>query len=161
VTEPEEQEPDEPVGDETAPEAVPQRSRWRRFGVIGAIIGIAAAVVVPNVPRAQQVRLHLGPGSSRVTHLAARVAAGNSHTHVPPSADPWKSEGAWDRQATWRFDHGAPPSVTWSFELQNGEADIEIELASSMATTLSKRFHVELTGKETNVELGEAMRGLE
>jgi hypothetical protein len=124
-----------------------------RFGLVGAAIGIAAAIVVPNIPRSQQVRLHLGPGSSRVVHVAARIAAGKAEANRP--------EGTWDRQASFRFEHGAPPSVMWNFELPNGEADLEVELASSMAVSLSKRFHVELTGKETNVELGEAMRGLE
>lgn len=145
---PEDEATDEPERDEPVAHKVGERSRWLRFGVIGAIVGIAAAIVVPNIPRSQQVRLHFGPGSSKVVQIAARVASP-------------KFDGTWDREATFRYEKGAPPSVLWSFELQNGEADIEVELASAMAVTLSKRFHVELAGKETNVELGEAMRGLE
>lgn len=134
--------------EDRAVQPVPERSRWLKWGVLGGIAGIALALVVPAIPKNQQVRLHLGTGSSKVVQVAARVA------HP-------KFDGTWDRQATFRFERGAPPSVVWSFELQNGEADIEVELASAVATTLSKRLHVELSGKETNVELGEAMRGLE
>lgn len=138
----------EPEDAEPVATPVPERSRWARFGVIGAIIGIGAALVVPNVPRSQEVRLHLGPGSSRVVRMSARVGSGHA-------------EGGWDRQTTWRFDRGAPPSVSWSFQLPHGEADVEVELSSALAATASKRIHLELSGKETVVELAEAMRGLE
>ena len=65
----------------------------------------------------------------------------------------------WDRETTWRFDNGAPPSVVWKFELPNGNAEIEVELASA-AMISSQRTKIELKGEETSVELADAMRGL-
>ncbi len=122
------------------------RRRWLRFAVFGGFLGIAAAIVVPTVPRDQQLRLHLGPGSSRVTRATARITR--------------DAAGGWDRETTWQFAHGAPPSLTWKFELPNGSADVEVELASAVAVT-SRRARVDLHGEEQSVELSEALRGLE
>lgn len=122
------------------------RRRWLRFAVFGAFLGVAGAIVLPTVPRDQQLRLHLGPGSTRVTRATARITRDLA--------------GGWDRETTWRFDHGAPPSITWKFELPNGGADVEVELASALAVT-SRRARVELSGEEQSVELSEALRGLE
>lgn len=121
------------------------RRRWLRLGVFGAFIGIAAALVLPTVPREQHVRLHLGAGSTRIVAATARVARN-------------VAEG-WDRETTWRFEHGAPPSITWSFDLPNGTADVEVELASA-ATITHQRAKVDLHGDEMTVELAEAVQGL-
>ena len=110
------------------------------FAVVGAIAGI---VVWPNVPRAQEVRLHFGIGASRVVQATARV--GHS--------------GAWDREKTWRFDHGAPSSLVWSFDLPNGEADVEVEVSSAQAIA-QQSVHLDLRGGETNVELEPTLRSL-
>lgn len=110
------------------------------FAVVGAIAGI---FVWPNVPREQEVRLHFGIGSSRVVQATARV--GHS--------------GAWDREKTWRFDHGAPSSLVWDFDLPNGEADLEVEVSSAQAIAQQK-VHVDLQGGETSVELEPTLRSL-
>lgn len=141
----EEQEPaDEDPGETAAPsetDAQAKRRRlWLRIGTFLAFIGVAGAFVLPRVPRAQHVRVHLGTGSSRVVRLTARVSR----------------DGALDRETTFRFDRGAPPSLEWEFELPNGGADVELELAS--ATGLGEqRTHVELDGKELTVEARDAM----
>lgn len=122
-----------------------RRRRWLRLAVFGGFLGFAAVLVLPNVPRAQQVRLHLGAGSTKVTRATARVG---------------RDPAGWDRETTWRFDHGAPPSVSWAFELPNGQAEIEVELASAVAIT-STRTKVDLHGDETTVELSATLRGLE
>jgi hypothetical protein len=122
------------------------RRRWLRFAVFGAFMGVAAALVLPTVPRDQSVRLHLGAGSTRVTRATARITRDVT--------------GGWDRETTWSFDHGAPPSITWKFELPNGNADVEVELASAVAIS-SHRAKVDLAGHEATVELTDAMRGLE
>lgn len=121
------------------------RRRWLRLGVFGAFIGIAAALVLPTVPREQRVRLHLGPGSTRVVGATARIARDVA--------------SGWDRETTWRFDHGAPPSVAWSFELPNGTADVEVELASAASIT-HQRAKIDLHGDEMTVELTDSVRGL-
>jgi len=121
------------------------RRRWLRLGVFGAFLGVAAALVLPNVPRDQNVRLHLGSGSTKVVRATARITR--------------DATSGWDRETTWRFDNGAPPSIVWRFELPNGNAEVEVELASS-ASIASQRTKVELKGEETTVELAEAMRGL-
>lgn len=131
--------------DETSPAVANARRRWLRLGVFGAIVGVAAALVLPAVPRDQNVRLHLGTGSSKVVRATARISR-----DLP---------SGWDRETTWRFDHGAPPSIVWRFELPNGNADVEVELASNGATS-SQRSKIELKGEETSVELSDAMRGL-
>jgi hypothetical protein len=117
-----------------------RRRLWLRIGTFVAFIGVAGAFVLPRVPRSQHVRVHLGTGSSRLVRVTARISR----------------EGALDRESTFRFDHGAPPSLEWEFELPNGGADVEVELAS--ATGLGEqRTHVELDGKELTVEAREAM----
>ena len=111
------------------------------FAVVALIAGI---VLLPKVPRAQQVRLHLGVGSSHVVSATARIGR----------------DGAWDRETTWRFDHGAPPSVDWSFDLTNGPAQVEVELQS--ATSSGQRsVQLDLHGGESDVELADVTRGLE
>jgi hypothetical protein len=124
----------------------PARRRWLRWGVFGAFLGVATALVLPTVPRAQHLRLHLGSGSTKVVRATARIARDVAL--------------GWDRETTWRFDRGAPPSVAWDFELPNGTADVEVELASA-ASISSHRAKVDLAGKETSVELSEALRGME
>jgi hypothetical protein len=113
--------------------------------VFGGFLGVAAALIVPTVPREQNLRLHLGAGSSRVVRATARI-----------TRDP---SGGWDRETTLRFDNGAPPSIVWRFELPHGKAEVEVELASNAAVS-SQRTKIELKGEETSVELSEAMRGL-
>ena len=66
----------------------------------------------------------------------------------------------WERETTWRFDHGAPPSISWKFELPNGAAEVEVELVSALSIT-NRSTKVDLQGAETSVELSEALRGLE
>ena len=111
------------------------------FGVVAALAGV---FVWPKVPRAQEVRLHFGIGASRVVSATARVGHG----------------GAWDREKTWRFDNGAPSSLVWAFELPNGEADVEVEVSSAQ-TIAQQKVHVELAGRETNVELEPTLRSLQ
>ena len=129
------------VPDERAANA---RRRLIRMGVIGAVFAIGAAFVLPNAPRSQRVRIHFGGGSSRVVRATARVGR----------------DGVWDRETTWRFESGAPPSLAWSFELPNGSANVEVEVASA-ARIASRTVQVELSGGETSVELAPAMSGLE
>jgi hypothetical protein len=130
---------------EAEPETGVARRRWLRLGVFGAFSGIAAALVLPTVPREQHVRLHLGPGSTRVVAATARIARDVA--------------SGWDRETTWRFDRGAPPSVTWNFELPNGTADVEVELASAVSVT-HQRAKLDLHGDEMTLELEASVRGL-
>jgi hypothetical protein len=114
-----------------------------RFAVFGVVAIGAAVFVLPALPRAQHLRLHLGSGSSQLVRASARIG----------------HDGAWDRVTSWRFEHGAPPSISWDFELPNGAQEIEVEL-SSASDSVTKKVHVELAGGETTVELQDAMRGL-
>lgn len=119
------------------------RSRWIRLAVFAAVFAVAAIFVLPAVPRAQHVRVHLGSGSTRVTSATARIGHG----------------GTWDRETSWRFDTGAPPSFEWDFELPNGTADVEIDL-STKDGAVSRKLQLDLRGGDATLELGEAMRGL-
>jgi hypothetical protein len=127
----------------TEPGQTKSRRLLLRALVFGVVAIFAAVFVLPAVPRAQHVRLHLGSGSSRLTRASARVGRA----------------GAWDRVASWRFDHGAPPSISWELELPNGAREIEVELTSA-SDSVTKKLSVDLEGGETTVELQEAMRGL-
>jgi hypothetical protein len=105
---------------------------------------VAALVLWPKVPRSQQVRLHLGVGSSHVVAATARIGR----------------DGAWDRETTWRFDHGAPASVDWSFDMPNGPAQVEVELQSATSSE-QRSIQIDLRGGESDVELAELTRGLD
>ncbi|MBI2388977.1 MAG: hypothetical protein HYV09_05100 [Deltaproteobacteria bacterium] len=150
MSEPEETEANEPEP-ESRPKAderaLAQRRKWLRLGVFGAIVGVAAALILPTIPRGQNLRLHLGSGSSRVIRVDARVGRDGG---TP----------GWERETTWRFDRGAPPSVNWTFELPNGAADVEVELATP-TRTVSKRVHVDLNAAETTLELQDTTRALD
>lgn len=117
-----------------------RRRRWLRIGTFVAFLGVASAFVLPRVPRAQHVRVHLGSGSSRVVRVTARVSR----------------DGSLDRETSFRFDRGAPPAFEWDFELPNGAADVEIELIT-LAGVAEQKTRVELDGKETTVEAKDAM----
>jgi hypothetical protein len=129
------------------PQTEPAQTSRRRMLLRAAVFGVvaigAAVFILPAVPRAQHVRLHLGSGSSQLTKASARVGRA----------------GAWDRVTSWRFDHGAPPSISWEFELPNGAREIEVELTTA-SDSVTRKVSVDLEGGETNVELQEAMRGL-
>ncbi len=143
--------PDQVAGDATehaTERDAARRRRWTRLAVMGGVFAIGAAMILPEVPREQRVRLHLGAGSSRVVKATARVA------QVKGRAGP-----TWDRETTWQFPSGAPPSVGWTFELPNGAAEVEVELVSA-ADSVAKTTRVELGGDEANVELVEALRAL-
>jgi hypothetical protein len=117
-----------------------RRRRWLRIGVFVAFLGVAGIFVLPRVPHDQRVRVHLGPGSSRVVRVTARVSR----------------DGVLDRETTFRFDHGAPPAFEWEFELPNGKADVELELATASGLA-EQKSSVELRGEETTVEAADAM----
>jgi hypothetical protein len=121
-----------------------------RFAVFGIVAAVAGVVVLPKVPREQQIRLHLGIGASNVLRATARVGHRDG-------------QSAWDREKTWTFDHGAPSSLAWSFDLPNGEADVEVELVSK--TTVAQRVaRVRFEGTssaEQSIELEPETRGLE
>ena len=126
------------------PHPVRRRSKLQIRLAIFSIVGLLAAVLIlPKVPREQQVRLHFGVGSRHVVGATARVGR----------------DGAWDRESTWRFERGTPASVVWTFALPNGVADLEIELSSATSTTL-QRQRVELKGGESSLELSDATSGL-
>lgn len=129
------------------PQTEPAQTKSRRLLLRAAVFGVvaigAAVFVLPAVPRAQHVRLHLGSGSSQLTRASARVG----------------KPGAWDRVTSWRFEHGAPPAISWDFELPNGPQEIEVELVTA-GDSVTKKLSVDLEGGETTVELQEAMRGL-
>jgi hypothetical protein len=136
---------DPPAASPPGPDkAARARHRLLRVAVFAAVFAIGAYFVLPKAPHGQNVRIHLGSGSSRIVRATARIGRG----------------GNWDRETTWRFDQGAPPAIPWRFELPNGEADIEVELASS-AQVVARAVHVKLSGDETSVELGDTIRGLE
>ena len=99
--------------------------------VVFAIVLAAVAIfLLPKVPHAQRVRLHLGVGSSSIVAVTARVGA-------------LGAAGVWDREATWRFPEGAPPSIEWTFELPDGAAAIEVELTkASGGATLAPQVNV-------------------
>lgn len=126
-----------------------RRRRWTRIGVMGFVFAVGAAMILPEVPREQRVRLHLGAGSSQVVKATARVAQVKG-----------RSGATWDRETTWQFPSGAPPSLAWTFELPNGAADVEVELVTK-ADAVAKTTRVELGGEDANVELVEAMRALQ
>ena len=120
-----------------------RRRRWMRVGLFVTFLATMGLFVMPRVPRSQHVRVHLGPGSSRVTRITARVSRG----------------GAVDRETSFRFERGAPPALAWDFELPNGGAEVEVELVS--VTGLAERkVAVELAGEEVTVEIAEAVRTL-
>lgn len=135
----------EPTDDPT-PHATRARRRAIRIAVFGIVAIFAVIFVLPRIPHEQQLRLHFGVGSSRIVRATARVGRG----------------GVWDREKTWNFDRGAPSSLSWSFELSNGVADVEVELASQ-TTSQQRAIPIELEGggHEANVELADATRGLE
>lgn len=112
--------------------------------MFAVVAGIAALALFPKIPRNQQVRLHLGVGSTRIVAATARVGR----------------DGVWDRETTWRFEHGAPSSVDWSFELSNGPASVEVEI-SSPTSTEQRTVQLDLRGGESSVELAETTRGLQ
>jgi hypothetical protein len=120
-----------------------RRRRWMRIGLFLAFLATMGLFVMPRVPRSQHVRVHLGPGSSRVVRLTARVSRG----------------GALDRETAFRFERGAPPALGWDFELPNGGADVEVELVSA-AGIAERTVHVDLAGEETTVEIADAVRTL-
>lgn len=120
-----------------------RRRRWMRIGLFLAFLATMGLFVMPRVPRSQHVRLHLGPGSSRVVRLTARVSRG----------------GALDRETSFRFERGAPPALGWDFVLPNGGADVEVELVSASGIA-ERTVHVELAGEETTVEIADAVRTL-
>ncbi|MBL8718052.1 MAG: hypothetical protein JNL79_18880 [Myxococcales bacterium] len=114
----------------------------RGLGV--ALVGVGAWIfVVPTVPRAQTLRFHLGAGSTKVRRVTARIAQGAS----------------WDRETTFQFASGAPPSFDWSFELPNGKARVEIELHTP-SSTADRKWEILLGGAELTVDLVDTMRGL-
>jgi len=141
------------VSPAASPVAASTRRKLVRPAVFAVVLLVAALVLWPKVPRAQQLRMHLGVGSSHVVAATARIGR----------------DGTWDRQATWRFDHGAPsssgvggapPVIDWAFDLPNGPADVEVELQSTTSSDL-RAVHVDLRGGESDVELTEMTRGLE
>ncbi|MGZ5968760.1 MAG: hypothetical protein ACXWP4_13905, partial [Polyangiales bacterium] len=79
---------------EQAASSPKSRRALLRLAVFGVVAIGAAVFVLPALPRAQHLRLHLGSGSSQLVKASARIGR----------------EGAWDRVTSWRFDHGAPPS---------------------------------------------------
>ncbi len=114
----------------------------RGLGV--ALVGLGAWIfVVPTIPRAQTLRFHLGAGSSKVRRVTARIAQGTS----------------WDRETTFQFASGAPPSFDWSFELPNGKARVEIELHTP-SSTADRKCEILLGGAEQTLDLVDTMRGL-
>lgn len=129
---------------ETTRETTWKTQRWVRPALFALVALVAGVFLLPKIPRTQQVRLHLGVGSSHVVAATARIGR----------------DGVWDRQTTWRFDHGAPPSFEWAFDLPNGPANVEVEL-SSTSSTESRALQLDLHGEEANVELADATRGLE
>lgn len=119
-----------------------RRLLLRALGV--GLVGVGAWVfVVPAIPRSQRVRVHLGAGSSRVRRVTARIAQG---------AD-------WDRETTFQFDKGAPPSFDWAFELPNGKARVELELVTA-SSTADRKWEILLGGGESTLDLVDTMRGL-
>ena len=56
------------------------RRRWLRFAVFGGFLGVAAAIVLPTVPREQNLRFHLGAGSTRVVSATACSATATAPT---------------------------------------------------------------------------------
>ncbi len=134
---------DEPSRAARTPAEQARRRRWLKLGLFVGSLAFMGLFVLPRVPRSQHVRVHLGPGSSRVVQLTARVSRG----------------GALDRESSFRFARGAPPSLAWDFELPNGEAELEIELASSTGIS-ERKVWLDLRGEEANVEVGEALRAL-
>jgi hypothetical protein len=145
------------AADEAADKAARARRRWTRFVVMGGVFAIGAVMIYPTVPREQDLRLHFGSGSSRVVRATARVA----RVVAPEDERASGREGnAWERETTWSFANGAPPSITWSFELPNGAADVEVEVTTQLGGA-SRTTRIELKGGETKVELAELMRALD
>jgi hypothetical protein len=132
------------VSSAASPAVEPLRRKLVRPAVFAVVALVAGIVLFPKIPRTQQVRLHLGVGSSHVVAATARIGR----------------DGAWDRETTWRFDHGAPASVEWSFDLPNGPAEVEVELQSATSSE-QRATQIDLRGGESNVELADLTRGLE
>ncbi|GAC1353063.1 MAG: hypothetical protein NVS3B20_11140 [Polyangiales bacterium] len=138
-----------------------------RLAVFAIVAAAGAIFVLPKAPHMQHVRFHLGSGSSRIVLATARIgrptsgSAGKPHGLEPLSAHPPLDSDRWERETIWHFDHGAPPSIEWSFELPNGEADLEVELASA-AHVVGRNVKIDLaSGGETKVELVDVMGSLE
>ncbi len=143
-------ETDAPEGPESDPDASAadvRRRRFKRLAVFGGVVLIFAAVVLPKVPREQRMRIHFGVGSSRIVRATARVAT------VPHSASDW------DHETTWPFRNGAPPAITWPFELPNGAADVQVEVETKTEIA-TQDVKVDLAGVEVTVELADAMKRL-
>lgn len=108
------------------------RRRSMQLALFGIIAGVVAMFVLPTVPRKQRLRLHLGIGSSSIVAVTARIGPVGSTT-------------SWDREATWRFPNGAPPSIEWTFELPDGQDAIEVELSKAQgASPAPQRSTVDL-----------------
>ena len=126
-----------------------RQSLLRVLGFVAVALG-AAVFVYPALPRTQHVRLHLGAGSTRVVSVRARLSVQH---------DVATRERGWDRETHFRFPTGAPPSVEWTFEHENGKVRLEVELTSATSTT-DGNWEILLGGGETTLELVELMRGL-
>ncbi len=122
------------------------RRRFLRIAIFGMVLIVFGLFVLPKVPRSQQLRLHLGIGASRVVSATARVGHG--------------APGTWDRESTWSFEHGAPATLPWAFDLPSGSAQLEVELSSATGIR-THHVAIELHGDETRVELEDVTRGLE
>lgn len=144
---------DAPLEDARTP-ATTEAARRRGIGfvVIALIAAVAAILILPKIPRAQTLRLHLGAGSSRIAHATFRLSRAGDDTGG--------REGAWERVVTYRWERGAPPSVAWTFDLPNGPAALEVELETAADRTVGT-IPIELEGQEMRVELEGVMRGLE
>lgn len=106
------------------------RRRSMQLALFAIVVAVVAIVLLPKLPHAQRVRLHLGVGASNVTTVTARIG--------PPGVT-----NDWDREATWRFPSGAPPSIVWETEHADGPCDVEVEL-SSQARSETTRARIDL-----------------
>jgi hypothetical protein len=105
------------------------RRRSMQLVVFAILAAVVAIVLLPKLPHPQRVRLHVGVGASNVTSMTARIGAADSNGGA-------KTE--WDREATWRFPAGAPPSIVWETEHVDGPCDLEVELSSPTRTETTR-----------------------
>jgi hypothetical protein len=114
---------------------IPTPSGWR---TVLLVLGLVVCVLVfaPATPHDQRVRIRLGTGAPDVVAVTARL----------------RRDGRVEREMKWRFDRGAPPSLEWRFEVANGPADVEVQVAGRAEDSETKRA-VDLEGDEIVAEL--------
>jgi hypothetical protein len=111
------------------------RNRLLLVGLILAISTMLYFELAPHLAVAQNIRIHLGPGASRVTRIDIVLM----------------SQGNIERQAVFAYLDGAPPAVNWRFLRENGPAMFDVSISTSSGLR-QKSENVLLDSHERSIE---------